>query len=253
MRFGICTGLDNCQEAVKAGADYVECTVTGLNGKTEDELAALVKALKENNIQCEAMNVLFPGNQIPLTGEKADLAAAETYLNNTFKKICAYIQPKVIVFGSGGARQVPEGFDRNKAMGQLAEAGQVIAKAAAPYGITIVLEPLNRSECNIINSLAEAVDIAKRVNRPNFKMLADFYHMLREDEPAAALHECADWLSHTHIATREGRLYPQKEHAAMFAPYFEALRSIGYNERMSIEASGEWEALPAALEALRGW
>jgi sugar phosphate isomerase/epimerase len=252
MRFGICTGPERLEEAVRAGADYIECTVVKLMEHSEEERAAFADELSNSPIHCEALAVLFPGRRIPLTGEEFNPQAVEEYAETVFtvlKKIC---RPAVVVFGSGGARNCPEGFDRARAMEQITETGRILSHAAAKNDITVALEPLNRKECNTINTVTEAVSIAKKINHPNFKVTADLYHMLTEDEPPEAIYNSEGWIAHTHIATKNGRLYPQTADGDVFAPYFKALREIGYTGRMSIEA-GENGSLHDSFAAMRGW
>jgi sugar phosphate isomerase/epimerase len=252
MRFGICADMGALPQAVKAGADYIECRVTELNGKTDAELAAFMDGLAAIGIKCEALAVLFPGGDIPLVGERADFAAIEKYLRDTFKRLSEYISPEIIVFGSGGARKCPEGFDQRRAFSQLAEVGRLAADAASPYGITIALEPLNRKETNMINSLGEALELVKTVSRDNFKIIADIYHILTEDEPPKAILACGGYIVHTHIATKEGRRFPHEGNRAEFAGYFNALREIGYDGRMSIEAGGDLDSeLAVAMKYLK--
>lgn len=63
---------------------------------------------------------------------------------------------KVVVFGSGGARRVPEGFPQ---AGGLCPAGGAVPgahrPAAAAHGITCCVEPLNQKETNILTTSGE--------------------------------------------------------------------------------------------------
>jgi sugar phosphate isomerase/epimerase len=63
----------------------------------------------------------------------------------------------------------------DKAWEQLADTCLILGREASKYDITIVIEPLNKSETNIINSVAEGYKLAQQVNHPNVKLLADFY------------------------------------------------------------------------------
>ena len=71
----------------------------------------------------------------------------------------------------------------------------------------LVIEPLNRAESNIANSVAEGVRFAEAVSRPEVKVLADFYHMDEENEPLDELVVNAGWLAHVHLADT-GRMSP---------------------------------------------
>ena len=89
---------------------------------------------------------------------------------------------KSIVFGSAGAKRVPEGFDMDRAYQQVVQVTCETGEAAAKYGITIVIEPVRMPDCNIINTFAEGVQLAKTVGLDNVKVLIDFYHMVCEKE-----------------------------------------------------------------------
>ena len=89
---------------------------------------------------------------------------------------------EIIVFGSGGARHVPEGFSRKRAHDQILEFLEAAANYARRHGLVIAIEPLNRSETNMINSIAEAVQFADELMQPEIQVLVDFYHQMLEAE-----------------------------------------------------------------------
>ena len=70
----------------------------------------------------------------------------------------------ICVLGSGGGRRIPDDMDFDEGMKQLYEALQVIGDCGAKYGVTIVLEPLNRMEANTITTLAEGAQIVRKKN-----------------------------------------------------------------------------------------
>src|SRR5207245_8369450 len=44
-------------------------------------------------------------------------------------------------------------------------------------------------------------------------------------------------IRHLHVANPEGRVFPRKADEYDYAPFFAALRTIGYDKRISVEAS----------------
>jgi sugar phosphate isomerase/epimerase len=142
----------------------------------------------------------------------------------------------VIVFGSGGPRNVPEGFDRAEAAEQIRGFLRICAEATEETGITIAIEPLNQGECNIINTVGEAVtEYAAVLNHPGIQVLADTYHMELENEPISVIRDHAPLIAHVHTADTKrvapgGGVY---DHVALFR----LLHEIGYTERLSVEAS----------------
>lgn len=251
MRYGVCAEPDKLPAIAQAGADYIECTVTGLNALSAEQLDECLALLNSSKIQCEALAILFPGT-IPLVGGEANNAVIADYLHRTFQRI-SLVGPEIVVFGSGRARMCPENFNREKALEQLVAVGRATADEAAPHHITIAFEPLNRRETNMIHSLAEAHEVVARVNRPNFKMVADLYHMLEENEPASALATYGDEIAHVHVAAKATRACPAPADKPQFEDYFCALKEIGYQKRISIEGRIDDHAtqLPEAFALFR--
>ena len=122
---------------------------------------------------------------------------------------------------------------------------------AAKYDITVVIEPLNSKECNFINSVREATDIARVAGHPNIAVLADIYHMAVDSEGPESIRYAGKLLRHCHIAELKGRKMPGTNNYD-FTPYFKALKDINYQGRLSLE--GRWdnfdEQLPGVIAYL---
>jgi len=142
-----------------------------------------------------------------------------------------------VVFGSGGARRVPDGFPKDDAFKQLVEFGRRVAQEARTHNITIAVEPLRRQETNIINSAAEGLELVNAIDHPNFQLMIDFYHLASEREDPAIVLRAREHIRHLHMANPQGRVYPLAWDEYDYAPFFANLRTIGYDKRMSIEAS----------------
>jgi sugar phosphate isomerase/epimerase len=251
MKIGFCGKPEVYAEAVQAGVDYFECTVVGLMERTLTERRAFAAEVKGKTVSCEVFSILFPGREIPLTGADFNGEAVAAYAASVFETLNMF-DASVVVFGSGGARRCPDGFDRGIAMWQLTQVGRILADEAEKHHCIVALEPLNRLESNMINSLDEALELVNLVNHPYFKITADLYHMQMENEPPDKLYACKEALAQTHIATNKNRLYPQAGDKAVLEPYFNVLRDIQYNGRMSIEA-GACGSLRDSVDVLREW
>ena len=253
MKYGVCAGYNDFLRARGAGADYVECTVVGMNGLSEEEVKACARDLELLGFRCEALNVLFPGN-IRLTGPEADNGIIKEYLAKSFKHI-SVLQPSVVVFGSGGARRYPDGYPKERALSQFTDSCRFAAEAAQPYHITVAVEPLNSGETNLINSIAEAYGVVVAAGCSNLGITADYYHMLVGNEPILSLVEYGNAIAHAHIATKDGRVCPAEADLELFAPFFKALRKIGYDKRISIEGSIDdfGRQVPEAVALMRKW
>jgi sugar phosphate isomerase/epimerase len=103
------------------------------------------------------------------------------------------------------------------------------------------MESLNRSETNFGNRLTDCVRFARAVDHPNFKLVADFYHMLREEEGPEALAAAGSLVVHCHIAEKAERTPPGKA-GDDFRPFLRQLRKLDYNGRISLEC--RWKQFP---------
>jgi sugar phosphate isomerase/epimerase len=250
MKFGLCTGPENLEMAVRLGFDYIESTVTGAESMGDADFAALEAKVKSSPIRIERFNVLFP-RTIRLVGPEADHGKIRAYLDRAFPRVKA-LGGTAVVFGSGGSRMFPAEMPYRDAFRDLIKVTKLIGEAALKYGITIVIEPLNKGETNCINSVREGAMLEGAADHPSVQLLADLYHMLKENEPMDNLLSVKK-IKHTHIALLENRAFPTVCDRDVRA-FFDALKQIGYDGTMSIEgkAMGDFETdAAAALKVLR--
>jgi sugar phosphate isomerase/epimerase len=129
-----------------------------------------------------------------------------------------------------------------------------IAEEADRNGLDLALDPLNRAETNLLVKLDDCRRFLLKYGLAEVRLLADSYHLLAEDESLAAVETCAPLIAHTHIADSEWR--PPGQGQFDFAPFFGALRGIGYDVRTSLKCvwrDFEHEAGPALAFVKRQW
>ena len=107
---------------------------------------------------------------------------------------------------------------------------------AGAHGILLTLEPINRYEVGLVNSVAEAISLAQRVDHPYCRIMGDTFHMQVEESdgiPNAIRRAGHYWFQHLHAAdnTREAPglgTMPWRE-------ILRALRDIDYEGGVSLE------------------
>jgi sugar phosphate isomerase/epimerase len=251
-RIGISTSISNNRILADAGYSFVEENVrnflTPLDAESLfEEKLAIVRQLK---LPVEACNVFLPGN-LKCTGPATLHEDILVYSETAFRR-AKIAGVKTIVFGSGGARAIPEGFPKEEAKKQFISLCNKIAPIAKKNEIVISIEPLNRKECNFINSIAEGAEIVEAVDHKNIRLLADIYHMLMENESPSEILKYGHLLYHTHIAEKNGRSAPGVNNED-FTPYFRALKEVKFRGRLTIECTWknlEEQAVPS-LKAIR--
>ncbi|MCB0189748.1 MAG: TIM barrel protein, partial [Caldilineaceae bacterium] len=223
-----------------AGFDYIECTVVSLLPEaTEMIFAPILERYQASPIPVRACNVFLPGD-LKVVGSGLDQPRIAAYVQTAMRRVML-IGASVVVFGSGKARMVPEGFGRATAEAQLVNFLRLVADEAAQHELTVVIEPLNRRESNFINSVPEGDAMAARVDRPAIRNLADFYHMEEEHEPLSNLVACRERLAHVHVAD-SGRRAPGTG-SYPYAEFVANLRAADYDGMVSVEC--RWEDFAA--------
>jgi sugar phosphate isomerase/epimerase len=236
MKYGISTSIDKSQALRDAGWDYIEENVQQLLcGQTADDQWAGATRVAQSALPVEVGNCLVPGN-LPIVGERVDEAALQRYMNAVLRR-AGQLKIGQLVFGSGGARQVPDGFDRDRAKQQILAFLQNSVRPAESAGVVIVIEPLRRQECNIINSVGEAMSYVQQIDHPAVQCLVDSYHFWQEGDSLDDLRAAMPWISHVHLADKDGRVAPGLSGTADYRPFFRVLKEGGYDGRMSFEGN----------------
>lgn len=133
----------------------------------------------------------------------------------------------------------------------LTEALSALGDHAGKLGVELWLEPLNRYEDHMVNTLAQGADLCRAAGSPAVKLMADIFHMnIEEADIAASLRAAGPLVAHLHFAD-SSRLEPGTGHTD-FATALAALPGfIGWGA-IECRLSGPAEtALPAALAYLR--
>jgi D-psicose/D-tagatose/L-ribulose 3-epimerase len=251
VRVGYCTGVKNLAAAKAAGFDYVELSTTEIAAMSDADFEAAAAKIKDIGLPTPAANLFLPAG-LKVTGPQTDPEQQMAHVRKAFTRL-ARLGTEVVVFGSGGARRVPEGFAKEEALEQLVDFGRRAAAEARTHGITIAIEPLRRQETNIINSAAEGLELVNAINHPNFQLMIDFYHLASEQEDPAIVLRAKDHIRHLHTANPTGRVFPLKWEEFDYAPFFANLRAIGYDKRISVEGATQNLAVdgPQSIALLR--
>jgi sugar phosphate isomerase/epimerase len=213
----------------------MEVRVSEIAALSDADFERAAARFKQVGLPVLSANLFIPAD-IKVTGPNIDKERQMEYVRRALDRV-SRLGVRLVVFGSGGARQVPDGFSKQEAFQQLVDFGKRIAPEARSRNITIAIEPLRHQESNIINNTTEALQWVNAVNEPNVQLMIDFYHFEVEKEDPANILKVKEHLRHLHMANPNGRVMPLKWDEYNYAPFFAVLRRIHYDRLISLEAS----------------
>ncbi len=216
---------------------------------TEEQFQENLKTIKKAKTKLYLCNVLFPGS-LKIAGPDVDKQKVLNYVDQVFARAKIAGVP-VIVLGSGGSRRLPDGYNNETAKADFIKLCKEMALLAKKHNLLIAIESLNSTETNFLNTVQEAAEVVSKVNHPNFKLNADIYHMLKENEPPQHIIDAGKLIAHVEIAEKENRTLPGVV-GEDFRPYFRALKQIKYKGPIVIEAKGNnpTQEIPVAYQYL---
>lgn len=257
MKVGVCGGKERIRGIAENGLDYLEGNFRWITCCTDEEFDAFKAELKKYSVPCEAANCFFSGD-MKITGDDIDYNEITKYLEKGFAR-AAEIGIKVVVLGSGGARNIPEGYFYDKAVRDIINVVKnYISPIAAKYSISFVFEPLCKRESNIINTIKEGAMLAGAIDCDNVGTLGDLYHMYVEGDTYDDIRELKGVFRHAHISNPvpntddKKRCYMKNADEFDYKGFFDALKEVGC-ERVSIEADTDdyYADIPDAAKIMK--
>lgn len=82
--------------------------------------------------------------------------------------------------------------------------------------------------------MSEGAILESDVAHENVGLLSDFYHVMTNHDSIESM-ESIKKFDHIHIAAAGGRRYPLSEDGEEYRKFFQTLKKIDYNGRISIE------------------
>jgi D-psicose/D-tagatose/L-ribulose 3-epimerase len=231
----------------KAGYDGVELP---LFDGTPEHFRRVGQVVRDSGLRCTGITVIPDVARNCVSSEAAVRQAALDYLKWGIDCIDAaggellcgpFYQPLGVFTG-----EPPTQDEKHN----VAEVHRAAARYAATRNIRLAVEPLNRFECYVTNTVSSAAAIVDEVEEPNYGLLYDTFHAnIEEKDPVGVIATHIGSISHVHVSEND-RGTPGKGHVP-WAATFAALRGAGYDGWYVIEAFSR--ALPELAAATRVW
>lgn len=235
MKIGVCIHTGRAELVKSLGYDFLEDNLSNIEKANDEKFLMIQRNVERAGIPVYSFNSFFP-KEFSIYQEDA-ISFTRAYTERAFARATA-LGGKICVFGSSRARYIKEGMNKVFAEQRLRDILELCCENADKHGLTIAIEPLNSLETNYINTVPEAANVVRAMNKKNLGSLVDFYHFFMENEPASNLEKAKDTLIHAHIARPNAdRMAPTAEDASTLAHWAELLKQIHYQGALSLECS----------------
>jgi len=247
---GISSPLDKAAELKAAGAEFLTESVGKflIPDQPEADFEKNLAKLAASPLPILACNGFIRPVNLHCVGPDANHDRILAWAETTFRRLKT-AGGKFIVFGSGSARKVPDGWPKEKAQAQFVALLQALGPLAEAQNITVTVEQLRAEECNLINHIGDGAALIRAAGHPRIRLLADLYHMACMGDTPADLKAAMDVVAHVEIAEKEGRTLPGVG-GDDFRPFFRVLRQAGYRGAVSIEGKSTPDQIAPAFREI---
>lgn len=247
MKFGICNELfENwpwdriCDFAREIGYHGIEVAPFTLAERAEEVSAQRRKELRSaaegRGLQIIGLHWLLvkpPGLYITHPDPAVRKRTSDYFVQ--LVHLCADLGGAVMVLGSPKQRSRMPGVKLAQCFDYAVEVFRPCLDHAAKRGVTLAIEPLTSKETDFLTCAADGVELVERLNHPAFRLHLDVKAMSAEYKPIPQIiRESAKHLAHFHV--NDPNLLGPGMGEVKYEPIIEALREVGYDGWLSVEA-----------------
>ncbi|MDQ2804320.1 MAG: sugar phosphate isomerase/epimerase [Pseudomonadota bacterium] len=220
-------------KAAEMGFDILEVCVE--DPATIDP-AAIRQRLTERKLSATVCGAFGPDRDLT-SDDPAVRGNALGYIDRCTAIAAELGAPAVIgpMYAAVGKTRMLEPAERRAQWALAAEGVKQAADHAAKSGIKLGVEPLNRFETDLLNTVDQAMEFLRMVDRENVGLLIDTFHMnIEERDIPAAIRMAGDRVVEFHACAND-RGTPGKDHQP-WPEIVRALADIRYDGPVVIEA-----------------
>lgn len=245
-----------CNESMQERSWAEQCQIIGSAGYTGVEIASftlvdngvqelsqsqrqqMVADMEEAGIECAGLHWLLapPPEGLHFTHPQASRREeAIAYLDELID-FCGDLQGDVMVFGSPQQRGTVGGISVEEATNHFADGLAQVADHAQERDVKILIEPLGSEQTDVVNTMAEAVEVVRQIDHPAISTMFDFHNTTDETAPFDVLVEKHfENLGHVHVQEMDGTYLGTGDAVTEFVPAFQTLKDLGYDKWVSLE------------------
>ena len=159
------------------------------------------------------------------------------YLRGCIDVAAAVGSPHVAgpMFSATGRAELLEPAERQARWQNSVESLRAVADYAADRGVRLAIEPLNRFETDMVNTVEQGLNLCDDIGRENVGLLVDTFHMnIEEKDIADAVRKAGSRIFHVQVSEND-RGTPGSGHVP-WDTFFQSLQDINYSGQIVVES-----------------
>jgi len=249
MRIALCNevlaGMSlerQCEYVAALGYDGLEIapfTLSDAPEKISTAEAARIRGIVEaSGLVVTGLHwLLVKPDGLSLTDPDATLRKRTREVMTHLIGLCAELGGSVLVHGSPKQRQTAQGETHATAFARLQDAMAQAALTAARTGVVYCIEPLSKRETSLVNTIAEAAELVRAIDHPNFRTMIDCSAAGQSE--AESIPDLIDrWLPTgliAHLQVNDPNRRGPGQGEMKFAPILAALKRQNYAGTIAVE------------------
>jgi sugar phosphate isomerase/epimerase len=233
---------EQCRIIGNAGYQGVEIAAFTLVKEGVQEIGPakrkkMVSTMREAGIECAGLHWLLapPPRGLHFTTPDVTVRKKTIAYFNELIDFCGDLDGEAMIFGSPKQRNT-QGISVKEATNNFADSFSKVADHAQQRGIKILIEPLGKRTTDVVNTLAEALDVAQKVDHPAVDIMFDFNNTVDETEPYdVLLRRYFKHIHHVHVQEQGGKHLGTGNAVNDYVKAFQVLKDLKFSEWVSLE------------------
>lgn len=237
------TWEEQCALVGKAGYQGIEIAPFTLVQEEVGEISPahrreVVAAMKNSGTACAGLHWLLspPPHGLHVTTPDKEIRRRSWEYVGKLIDFCGDLGSPVLVFGSPKGRSTVRGISAQDAKEYLAEGLANVADHADKRGVKILLEALDHTQTDVVNTMAEAINMVNEINHPAIQTMFDFHNTTDENEPFHVIIEkYFSHIYHVHVQEMDGKFLGAGNAVNEYVKAFQTLQDLNYDKWVSLE------------------
>lgn len=233
---------EQCRIVSDAGYDGVEIAAFTLVKKGVSEISPagrkeMVLVMEGAGLECVGLHWLLapPPKGLHFTTSDAAIRRRTVAYLGELIDFCGDLGGSCMIFGSPKQRNTL-GITVEEAKKNFADGLASVADHAQRRAVKILIEPLGSRTTDVVNTMAEAAQLAAGVNHPAIQCMFDFNNTPNETDPFDVLIRTHfERICHVHVQEQGGKHLGTGNAVNDYVKAFQTLKDLRYDKWISLE------------------